>query len=104
MRVRPRFTNQPLVKGAPVERLVLLSYSREYKVGTEMFGRHHGKPECGIRQSAMEPRQGLVGHKAGWIDDDFAGVEFGLQNIGEDFERGKVRVFAGAYVNTNRAG
>jgi hypothetical protein len=34
----------------------------------------------------MEPSNVLVGDKAGCINDDFAGIEFRLQNIGKDFE------------------
>ena len=76
LRVGPRFTNQPLVEGAPIKRLVLGPYRRENIVGTEVFSRQRGKPECDIRQSAMALSKVLVGDKAGWINDDFAGIEF----------------------------
>ena len=81
-----------MVEDAPIKCLMLHPYSREQVVGGEVSGRHPAKSGYDIRQSAMEPSEVLVGHKAGWIDDDFAGVEFGLQNIGKDFERGKVRM------------
>jgi hypothetical protein len=54
-----------VVEGTPIKRLVLHPYSREKIIGTELFGRQHAKPECGIRQSAMQPRKSFVGDKAG---------------------------------------
>ena len=101
LRVGPRFTNQPLVEGAPIKRLVLGPYRRENIVGTEVFSRQRGKPECDIRQSAMALSKVLVGDKAGWINDDFAGIEFRLQNIGKNFQRGKFGTFLGSYVKTD---
>ena len=48
-RVRPRFTNQLVVEGPPIKRLMLGSDGREKMIGTEVSGRQHAKPECGIR-------------------------------------------------------
>ena len=101
VRVRSRFAQQLVTEGAPIKRLMLHPYSREQMVGAEVLGRHPAKSGYGIRQPAMDPGKVLVGNKAGWIDDDFAGVEFGLQNIRKDFERGKVGAFPRAYVNTD---
>lgn len=33
----------------------------------------------------MDARKPLVGDKAGGVDDDFAGIKLGLQNVGKDF-------------------
>jgi hypothetical protein len=101
VRVRSRFTNHLVIEGAPIKRLMLHPYGRKQMVGVEVLGRHPANSGYGIGQPAMDPGKVLVGNKAGWIDDDFAGVEFGLQNIGKDIERGKVGAFSRAYVNTD---
>ncbi len=35
----------------------------------------------------------LICNNMACFDNDFAGIEFRLQNIGKHFERGKVRMF-----------
>jgi len=49
----------------------------------------------------MEPSNILVGDKVSCINDDFAGIELGLQNVGKDFARGKVRMFPGGHVKAD---
>ena len=43
----------------------------------------------------------LICNKVACIDDDFAGIEFRLQNIGKHFERGKVGMFRGCGVKAD---
>ncbi len=92
-RVRPRFTDLLMVEDPPVERLMLRPYSREQVIGLEVSGGHPAKPRCNVGQSAMDPRKLLIGGKAGWIDKDFPSIEFRLQNIRKDFERGTDWIF-----------
>ncbi|MGA2816712.1 MAG: hypothetical protein ABSE67_10515 [Xanthobacteraceae bacterium] len=101
-RIRARFTQQFVTEGAPIKRLMFRSNRREKVIGAEILGRQHTDSERGIRQAAMETRKPFVCDKARRIDEDFAGVEEGLQNIGKHVERREIREFLGGDVKAER--
>lgn len=102
--IRSCFTDQSKVEDPPIKRLMLRSNSRKGIVGVEVFSRQPVEPDRGIRQSPIALRKLFVDDKAGGINDNFACIEFRLQDIGEDFERRKVRMLLRADVNADRTG
>jgi hypothetical protein len=81
-----RLTNQLVVKGSSIKRLMLSSDGCENVIGAKISSRQHAESKRSIRQFSMEPSNVRVGDKAGCINDDFAGIEFRLQNVGENLQ------------------
>ena len=75
----------------------------EKMVRAEILCSHAAEPQRGIGQGAVQPGEDVVDDETGRIDDHLAGIEQGLQEIGKDFARGKVRLVGGAHVQAQRA-
>src|ERR1700730_1101151 len=93
LRIGPRRAQHLVIESALIKRLMLDPHGRQKIVGMKIFGRQHARPQRRVGQTAMKAGKLLVGDEARGIDEDPAGVEKRLQNIGKDVERPKIPVF-----------
>ncbi len=70
-------------------------------VSIEVLRCQYTDPERSVRQFAIELRKILVGDEARAVDNYFAGIEFGLQEVGKRFKRRKLALLLGAYMESN---